>query len=477
MGEGWCQVAQTVGQIVGARIVVCYKKEVGRWEVCEWIAEPLVSILGTWRAPELDDQAELIQQALRRKIHLTEPLLGLGGLQPELKKLLGQHISCGVSIGLTPTLTEAMVLWVGMPREIEASLLEDLSRFIETVVCPPRCSYRSFFDNIPELFVDVAADGTVEHCNNYIKQLGYEVQELVGGPITRLFSQDEWDRLLHSVSETSRAERTKGLIRHASGEIIAMDLTMLVVEDPMKGATRTMLMGSDTRQLHQLENYRRLESVSRLVSGVAHELNNPLQTVVGNAEMLADMKLPDAARRRAQRVLAGSRRCQEVVDGMVKLKRKQREMVDLVDLEELVGRTIQTVESEFEQLKVPIRIEGPPDLPMIKGNRQDLGQALENVLRNAFQAVADRANPEQQILIFVSEETVQLSVQDNGPGLEPEALDRAFEPFFTTRGVGAGKGLGLSIALGIVQEHGGFIEIQSTSSGARVLITLPIDGY
>lgn len=337
--------------------------------------------------------------------------------------------------------------------------------------------YKLFFDNVSALFIAVDREGILVHCNAYISRLGFTPKERVGRPAAELFASGEWDRLRGELSEAPETKRFKALVCHASGEIISMELMAAVVRDEDGRPAETLTLGCDLQQEGQLWHHRRLEAVERMVSGVAHELNNPLQTVVGNAEMLAGMKLSESARRRAQRVLAGAKRCQEVVDGMLKLKRKHRELAGMVDLPELVRRSLKVVEAEFAPLKVATGLQVQDDLPQIKGNVVDLEQALENVLRNAFQAVARQEVPAIQINIVVTGETVQLTVEDNGPGLSAEALDRAFEPFFTTRGVGAGKGLGLSIALGIVQEHGGFIEIQSTAEGARALIKLAVQGY
>ena len=251
----------------------------------------------------------------------------------------------------------------------------------------------------------------------------------------------------------------------------------------------------------QLVQYRRLEAVDRMVSGVAHELNNPLQTVVGNAEMLSGMKLPDSAARRARRVLAGARRCQEVVEGLLKLKRRRRDLSQAVTLEEMVRRTVRRMEAEFRGLiperpagargsrSAPTGARGPAHefsdrrfatrvqivdpLPTVRGDEADLEHALENVVRNAFQAVVRKAGGEVAITLRGVDRSVEITVQDDGGGMPPETLERAFEPFFTTRGVGAGKGLGLSVALGIVEEHGGIIEIQLHSAGTRVVISLP----
>lgn len=224
----------------------------------------------------------------------------------------------------------------------------------------------------------------------------------------------------------------------------------------------------------QLGHRRRLEAVDRLVSGVAHELNNPLQTVVGNAEMLAGMKLPEAAHRRAGRVLSGARRCQEVVDGLLKLKRRGRGLSEPVVLEDVVRRAARLIEGEVADQRLLLKVQVVDPVPAMTGDEAGLQHAVENVVRNACQAVADRRDPEVGILLEGSGERVRVVVTDNGEGMSPEIAQRAFEPFFTTRGVGAGKGLGLSIALGIVEEHGGLIEIHSRQPGARVEISFPV---
>lgn len=236
------------------------------------------------------------------------------------------------------------------------------------------------------------------------------------------------------------------------------------------------LAGSDLlmeRTERQLVHQRRLEAVDRMVSGVAHELNNPLQTVVGNAEMLSAMKLPDSAHRRAQRVLAGARRCQEVVDGLLKLKRKRRELSKTVSLEEPLRRAVRRLETEFSVGRLTTRVQVEDPVPRVCGDEVDLEQAMENVIRNGFQAVARRPDAEVTITLGRVGDSVEVGVVDNGEGMTPEIQVRAFEPFFTTRGVGAGKGLGLSIALGIVEEHGGIIELQPQEEGMRVVLVLP----
>jgi C4-dicarboxylate-specific signal transduction histidine kinase len=188
------------------------------------------------------------------------------------------------------------------------------------------------------------------------------------------------------------------------------------------------------------------------------------------------MKLPGAAHRRAERVLAGARRSQEVVDGMLRVRLKHREPEEGVDLEGVVDRAVHAVRAEFAQQNVTVDIRPLPGLPTIRGVAADLEQAMANLLRNAFQAVAACSDPHVEISLDAEAEGLRIVVQDNGQGMPPDVLERAFEPFFTTREVGAGRGLGLPIALGIVQEHGGVIELRSSANGTQAVVRLPVAG-
>jgi C4-dicarboxylate-specific signal transduction histidine kinase len=228
----------------------------------------------------------------------------------------------------------------------------------------------------------------------------------------------------------------------------------------------------DLRGERRLEHHRRLEAVGRLASGVAHELNNPLLMVVGNAEMLLGMKLATAARRRAERVLAGARRCQDVVDGLLRLRIKRKEVQEIVELEPLVRGVVRLLAGEFPSPQA--QLELPDEVLRVRGDAVDLKQAVGHLLRNAFQAVEGRPHSEVKLRLGRELDMARITVEDNGPGMSPDVLGRAFEPFFTTREVGKGKGLGLSIAMGVVQDHGGFLELHCHAGGTVAAISLPL---
>jgi PAS domain S-box-containing protein len=450
-------------------MVVIYQCHTGQWTSRGWAA-PQLDLLEEWKVPTVRDDAPIIELATKERFSPTGPLEGLAGEPPEgLSTIL--HTGLVISFHIRQRID---VAWLGFDKQPDFDRLQALTKVVESFTCSPTCAFKQFFTGMPALFIAVDRQGALQYCSQDIQRLGYESKSLAGSPASDLFVAGDWERLQSDLKRKAEVTRFQILMRHRAGQFVAMELLAVRAKESQGGWT--MILANDLRQERQLGHFRRLEAVERLVSGVSHELNNPLQTVVGSAEMLAGMKLPESAQRRAQRVLSGAKRCQEVVNGLLKLKRSNRVLVEKVDLPKLVQRSLKRVEERFQPLKVSNRLNVDLDLPSVKGNEVDLQQALEHVLSNAFQAVIREQEPEIVISLRATGETVQISIYDNGPGFSPEIIDRAFEPFFTTRGVGAGKGLGLSIALGIIQEHGGSIEIQS-GEGARVYIIIPVEGY
>jgi signal transduction histidine kinase len=462
MGEGWHHVAELVGRACGALATVCYARNGHEgWIPHGWSAAGDVI---DW--PPLDH--DTLEEILRRRV------LPSGPVSSARHPAAVEGVETGAYLALHRSPETPVVVWLGVSDRLDAGRLEALARLVELFACRP-CDFYSFFERHPAAFLAVDSTDLIEHCNRFFDRLGYQQSALMGEPVTKLISESEWARLRAAAGGQSR--RLRAAVLQSDGGLVPMELMVTPEPDPENaadgGATRLLIVGWDLRSERQLGHFQRLEAVDRMVSGVAHELNNPLQTVVGNAEMLAGMKLTESAHRRAQRVLSGARRCREVVDGLLKLKRKRRDMAGKVEMERLVRGVARRVEGEFPEQRVSLKLRIQDPVPVIEGRPAELEQAVENVVRNAFQAVSREPAAEIAIELETSGSAIRIVIADNGVGMEPDVRDRAFEPFFTTRGVGAGKGLGLSIALGIVEEHGGDIEIQPGAEGTRVVLSLP----
>ncbi len=220
----------------------------------------------------------------------------------------------------------------------------------------------------------------------------------------------------------------------------------------------------------------RLSQLGALVSGVAHELNNPLAAIAGFAETLAaEARGPDL-RESAGIIQAEALRAGRIVGTLLDFARQRPRVSAAVDLADVVEQVLTLQRSALKKDRVRTRVAIPDDLPAVIGDPQELQQVVLNAVVNARQAVAAAGRPGQ--VLIVGQRTdghVLLSVEDTGPGVPAELLDRVFEPFFTTKG-DEGTGLGLAISFGLVRAMGGRMWMQNVEGGgARLAFELPLD--
>lgn len=233
----------------------------------------------------------------------------------------------------------------------------------------------------------------------------------------------------------------------------------------------------------QLVQSEKLSAIGQLVAGVAHELNNPLTSVIGYAQLvqeaigqhpelsvIADGLLEDIAR-----VLSESDRAARIVRNLLTFARRQTSSRNSTDLADLCRRVLalRTYDHQVRRIEVDVRL--PAGLPAVYVDDAQIQQALLNLVLNAEQAVKDMPMPLLTLTAQAEPDAsaVLLRLSDNGHGIDPENLPRVFDPFFTTREVGEGTGLGLSIVYGIVRDHGGQIWVDSVDGQTTFSIRLP----
>ena len=226
----------------------------------------------------------------------------------------------------------------------------------------------------------------------------------------------------------------------------------------------------------RLEPAEKLAAVGQFMAGIAHELNNPLQGVLGHVELLVSTA-PHGSSLRAdlKRIYADADRAAKIVRNLLVFAGARRAARRRVDVGRLVTKTIGIRQSTPHRTPVRIAQEIAEDLPSVLGDAGLLQQALLNVIVNAEQAVAE--STERGIVRVTATHAapdVRIVVEDSGPGIDPGAIPHIFEPFFTTKESGRGTGLGLAITAGIVQEHGGTITAGTSAlKGAMFTIQLP----
>jgi signal transduction histidine kinase len=229
----------------------------------------------------------------------------------------------------------------------------------------------------------------------------------------------------------------------------------------------------NTRLLHRLVRSEKLAALGQLVAGVAHELNNPLMGVLGYSELLAEEVEKPEALKRVQKLGNEARRMKRIVEGLLRFARQNNPATRAADLESAVHDVVQLREYHVRKFNIQMSIEVEPDLPPIGIGEDELKQVLLNILNNAIDAVEESKEREIRISAARRGGRVVVQFEDSGPGFTD--VNRAFDPFYTTKAVGKGTGLGLSICYGITQECGGEITLASRRPyGASVTLEIPI---
>jgi two-component system NtrC family sensor kinase len=210
----------------------------------------------------------------------------------------------------------------------------------------------------------------------------------------------------------------------------------------------------------QLIHSERLSAVGQLVSGVAHELNNPLQSILGFTELLIDAEERPQLRRDLEQVRSEAIRAGKIVRNLLAFVRRSNSERGIGSVNDIVKTTLALRSYEFGTANIRLFESYAHGLPSVMVNPEEIQQVILNLIMNAEQAMrtANRGGTLTVTTNFV-DEMVTIEIRDNGPGVPPALSGRVFEPFFSTKEVGEGTGLGLSIAMGIAEAHGGSLTL------------------
>jgi signal transduction histidine kinase/CheY-like chemotaxis protein len=255
-----------------------------------------------------------------------------------------------------------------------------------------------------------------------------------------------------------------------SDVLLASGLVVLLLQDLNR--RRLEVEAEQNRMRKELDLSEKLRSLGTLVSGVAHELNNPLSSILGFAESLASPDGDEDRVRQAEIIREQTLRCRRIVRGLSTFSGKGSEVMESVETRILFERVVNGLELELARRQVRAVIDVPDPAPTLIGDRFALEQLLTNLLYNAMQVSPPRGSV--TLMARVRQNELELSVEDDGPGIASELLPHIFDPFFTTRITGEGMGLGLAVCHGIARSHGGTIRAYNRQPhGTRMVVTLP----
>jgi two-component system NtrC family sensor kinase len=227
----------------------------------------------------------------------------------------------------------------------------------------------------------------------------------------------------------------------------------------------------------QLRHADRLSTIGQLSAGVAHELNEPLGSILGFAQLVAKTEgLPDQASRDVEKIIRATLHAREIVKGLMLFARQMPPNIVNVDLNHLVHEGLELLASRWSRGGVELSRDLAPNLPEVAGDPAQLLQVIVNLVLNALQAMPDGGA--LRLRTSLAGESVLLVVEDDGEGMSEDVARQAFIPFFTTKDVGEGTGLGLSVVHGIVTAHGGSIRIESRpGAGTMFEVALPVPSH
>jgi len=259
------------------------------------------------------------------------------------------------------------------------------------------------------------------------------------------------------------------------------DLAIAIARQLGNSVEKVILYEETAHAYHNLRNTQELllqsekmSAVGQLVSGVAHELNNPLTAILGYAQLLAAEPIGERAQDYVHKLYLQTQRTHRVVQNLLSFSRQRKPIQSQVDLRRVLEDTLELREFDLRLNNVIVKRSYDPSAPFITGDAHQLEQVFLNVINNAVDAIMDSApSGSLHVSIYREDSRACIEFRDSGLGLKDPS--KIFDPFYTTKKIGKGTGLGLSICYGIVKEHGGDIVARNHEQGGAVfLIKLPI---
>jgi PAS domain S-box-containing protein len=331
-----------------------------------------------------------------------------------------------------------------------------------------------------DLILVLSPDGRCRHANTaFCRAVGRSREELATMTARELLAHET---LTAGDIQTSAREggawRGTVMRTRKDGTTFPVSASVAPVVGPTGAATHVVSVEQDIseerRLKEQLIHSERLSAVGQLVAGVAHEINNPLQAVMGFTELLIEGEQRPEVRADLLQIRTDAGRAAKIVHNLLLFARRETLERSVADINEIVRSTLALRAFDYRTRLITLEEELSNDVPLIVANREQVQQILVNLLLNAEHAIRISGEPGTvAVRSGCADGAAFVEIADNGPGIPTETAGRVFEPFFTTKPVGEGTGLGLSVSLGIAEAHGGSLTLMPSAQGACFRLTLP----
>jgi PAS domain S-box-containing protein len=344
---------------------------------------------------------------------------------------------------------------------------------------------RRLLESFPDLILVVDLEERYTFVSSRARDLlGYDPQDMIGKKISCLEDHSpDLASLYHSVVSGQQVFGSAEYgARHRNGSWRTMRASASQLIDEEGKITGVIISVHDITVERKLEEQivqsERLAAMGAMIGGVAHELNNPLTTILGNSELLLDTATDEASRKRIALLQQDARKAAEIVKNLTYFSRPPAPGRSKINLTEVVERTLNLHAYSLRKNSITVDFLKEPAIPYALGDAHQLMQVFLNLIVNAEQAIREvRDKGTLRIRQGKGENSVWISFHDDGPGIPKETLSSIFDPFYTTKRPGRGTGLGLSICKSVMKEHNGSVEAANASDGGALFtVTLPLAG-
>ncbi len=356
---------------------------------------------------------------------------------------------------------------------------------------------KEFFENVIQSSASaiVAADrtGKILFMNRAAEDLfGYAMEEVLGTKsVEQVYPTGKAREIMRKIRDKKiggkgKLPPTKITIINASGEEIPVEITAAIIYEGDREVA-TMGIYNDLRERlaverkleeaqAQVAHSEKMASLGQLAAGVAHEINNPLTGILLYANLVLErLKKEHPLREDLEYVVEDTIRCKNIVKNLLAYSRQTNPSKEILQMNTLVEQSLSLIRDQELFMNIEVTKEMSDDMMLIHVDRNQLSQAVINLVINAVDAMERKGNLTFRTYRDKPARKVFLEISDTGPGIPEENLSKIFDPFFTTKELGKGTGLGLSTAYGLVKENGGDISVKDTSAqGTTFMLELPL---
>jgi two-component system, NtrC family, sensor kinase len=342
---------------------------------------------------------------------------------------------------------------------------------------------KNILNNTQSMILVLDTAGLVSYANRRCFEAGYREQDLLGRPLVELIPPARRPLLAEALERTLQGAALDNLeipLFRGSGTPGQFSISLSPMRDEQGEINSVVVVMTDITDAASLQaklmHTEKMAALGQLVSGVAHEVNNPLAAIVGFTDLLLENPaVPDDAKEELQVILQEAQRTRVIVQNLLSFARQMPPQREPAQINSILRQTMKLRAYDLENHGVELTEKYAVELPMVIGDPHQLQQVFLNILNNAYDAVQEiRRTGRIEVQTLYRGDKIEIMFRDNGPGISQ--IDRIFDPFFTTKEVGKGTGLGLSICYGIIQAHRGEIIAKNNpdGDGSTFIVRLPI---